>query len=49
MLFYINSFKDKSLGDQHYVGLFNASNREGRGNFCGWYGAEYYQDTNLLA
>ena len=32
-----------------YVGLFKGRKWEGRGNFCGWYGAEYYLDTKLLA
>ena len=35
--------------DVRYVGLFRGREWEGRGNFCGWYGGEYYKDTTLVA
>lgn len=32
------------------VGLFSYDSKwEGRGNFCGWYGIEYYIDGTLIA
>lgn len=49
MTFYINSFSITPTGWKDYIGLFDANNWEGRGNFSGWYGAEYYRNTNLLA
>lgn len=32
-----------------YIGLFKGGKWDGRGNFCGWYGAEYYLNTELIA
>lgn len=32
-----------------YVGLFTNNQWDGRGSFCGYYGAEYYLNTTLLA
>lgn len=31
------------------IGLFGDRQWDGRGNFCGWYGAEYYLNTELFA
>ena len=32
------------------IGLFSGEYKcHGEGNFCGWYGAEYYDDMTLLA
>lgn len=46
--YYVNCYTDKET-NQSMVGLFDASNFEGRGNFCGWYGVELYTNTNVLA
>ena len=53
MTFYINEVQIKGISDWHHrcVGLFyfpNGYNIDGRGNFCGWYGAEYYLDCILV-
>ena len=32
-----------------YFGLFEGREWEGRGNFCGWNGGEYYKNTTLMA
>ena len=39
------------MGDwnRRYIGLFTNNKWAGEGNFCGYYGAEYYLDTTLLA
>jgi hypothetical protein len=51
--FYVNSIYDKNIADTPYgvriIGLFGDHGYEGRGNFCGWYGAEYYLNTKLYA
>lgn len=59
MKFYVNSFYGDRLGGEKvglpniypnfYIGLFTQSKTIGEGNFCGYYGAEYYLDTELLA
>ena len=53
MKFYVNVFYDKMVRDPEYgqyaVGLFGKHKFEGRGNCCGWYGAEYYLNTILYA
>ena len=50
MTFYVNCvyFPNDHLYHR-YIGLFDSNKWAGRGNFCGYYGAEYYLDTNLLA
>lgn len=51
--YYVNSFVDEKIDDPGYgtdlIGLFGEHGFEGRGNFCGWYGAEYYLDAELYA
>ena len=32
-----------------YIGLFTNNAWEGKGSFCGWYGAEFYINTRLIA
>ena len=50
MTFYINQIHtDESDWNHEYIGLFDKENWIGEGNFCGWYGAEYYRDTTLIA
>ena len=54
--FYVNKFYDDALthiytegyGDG-LIGLFEECGTTGKGNFCGYYGAEYYVNTKLLA
>ena len=53
MTFYINQvhIEDVSDYDHRCIGLFyfpNGYKWHGEGNFCGWYGAEYYDDCILL-
>ena len=52
-IFYVNELYDKNIADTHYgvciIGLFGDHGYEGRGNFCGWYGAEYYTNAELYA
>ena len=40
---------DKTISKTEYYGLFDSNDWDGIGNFCGWYGIEYYKNTNLLA
>lgn len=47
--YYINQVSKFSSYDEMCIGLFTNNNWSGEGNFCGWYGAEYYNDTILLA
>ena len=51
MTFYINEVHLDGVSDWDHrcIGLFDSNNFDGRGSFCGWYGAEYYLDTTLLA
>ena len=50
MTFYINEAHiAESDWDHECIGLFDKENWTGEGNFCGWYGAEYYRDTTLIA
>lgn len=53
MRFYVNEFHDDSIGSCKYpdykVGLFTSDKWKGEGNFCGYYGIEYYCNTVLLA
>ena len=50
MTFYVNVIYPKEHKyETQFVGLFTNNKWEGRGNFCGWYGAEFYLDTILLA
>lgn len=52
--FYVNEVHDKALTNglpygQSIIGLFKQCSTDGRGNFCGYYGSEYYIDTELYA
>lgn len=52
MIFYVNSIENNSFEVKYpnkIIGLFGEHGWEGRGNFCGWYGAEYYLNTELYA
>lgn len=49
MKFYINKIHCLSNRDYQVIGLFTNGEWEGEGNFCGWYSAEYYKNTTLLA
>lgn len=52
MKFYINALNDRSLGSSYstdIIGLFDSNEWKGSGNECGWYGSEYFLNTNLVA
>ena len=50
MTFYINKIHiDDSNWKDEYIGLFNDHEWEGQGNFCGWYGQEFFKNTTLIA
>lgn len=52
MKFYINSLHDSQLGsswNSKIIGLFDNNEWQGEGSFCGWYGSEYFLNTNLIA
>ncbi len=51
MTFYVNEVGLKGVSDYTHrvIGLFDNNDWAGKGYFCGWYGAEYYLNTNLLA
>ena len=51
MTFYINEVPSLKESDWKHrcIGLFTNNEFKGEGYFCGWYGAEYYLDTDLLA
>jgi hypothetical protein len=54
MKFYVNEIHDRSLTGgipygQSIIGLFKQCATEGRGSFCGYYGAEFYIDTEMYA
>ena len=48
MTFYINKIHiEESDWEHECIGLFNETNWVGEGNFCGWYGVEFYTNTTL--
>ena len=54
--YYVNAFYHmeaqtglKSEYGKTPIGLFGDRKWDGRGNFCGWYGVEYYLNTELFA
>lgn len=50
MTFYINQVNLPESDWKHRcIGLFDNNEWEGRGSFCGYYGAEFYKNTTLLA
>lgn len=50
MTFYINKVDaEESDWEHECIGLFSEANWIGEGNFCGWYGAEFYTNTTLIA
>lgn len=54
MKFYVNEVCDERLHEglkygRSVIGLFDQCETDGRGNFCGYYGREYYLDTKLYA
>ena len=49
MTFYVNEVNlPESDWNHRCIGLFDNNEWDGRGNFCGYYGAEYYLNTTLL-
>ena len=50
MTFYVNEVRTKESDYEHEcIGLFDKTNWVGEGSFCGWYGAEFYTNTTLIA
>lgn len=50
MTFYVNEVElPESSWSRQCVGLFDNNTWNGKGNFCGYYGAEFYLNTTLLA
>lgn len=50
MKFYINQVETRdSSWDYQCIGLFTNNEWQGEGNFCGYYGSEYYLNTTLIA
>lgn len=49
MTYYVNRVNDYSDSRTEAIGLFTKTNWTGEGNFCGWYGIEYFNDTKLIA
>lgn len=56
MKFYVNEISDYEVyrdlkfdRGQYIIGLFSQCNTEGRGDFCGYYGSEFYLNTKLYA
>lgn len=50
MTFYVNEVTlPESDWTHRCIGLFDNDEWDGRGSFCGYYGAEYYPNTTLLA
>ena len=47
--FYINAILDKSTMNKTCIGLFTNHKPVGEGSFCGWYAAEFFLNTTLLA
>ena len=48
-IYYVNEVTNLSSYKESCIGLFTNNSWTGEGNFCGWYGAEYYHNTILLA
>lgn len=50
MTFYVNQVHlPESDWNHQYIGLFDNNEWAGKGSFCGYYGAEFYRNTTLLA
>lgn len=49
MKFYINEIEGMGDWNHQYIGLFTNNDRTAEGSFAGWYGAEYYHNTTILA
>lgn len=50
MTFYVNAVHLKEYGwNEQCIGLFDNNEWDGRGSFCGYYGAEFYLNTTLIA
>lgn len=56
MRFYVNELRDNQLREKlgvkwpyNIIALFGEYEWDGVGNFCGWYGAEYFLDTKVYA
>ena len=50
--YYINRAyipKEELFQHRTLIALFTDNNWSGEGNFNGWYSAEYYNDTNMIA
>lgn len=52
--FYVNEVHDQRLTNSlpyghSIIGLFKQCSTDGRGNFCGYYGSEYYLNTEMYA
>jgi len=52
MKYYVNKLNEQSNNGKNAIGLFkfmHGHKWSGEGNFCGWYGAEFYTNTTLIA
>ena len=50
MTFYVNQAQTPMSDWEHQcIALFDSNKWAGEGNFCGYYAAEYYLDTTILA
>ena len=50
MTFYVNQAQAPLSDWEHQcIALFDGNKWDGEGNFCGYYAAEYYLDTTILA
>ena len=50
MTFYVNQAQAPLSDWEHQcIALFDGNKWAGEGNFCGYYAAEYYLDTTILA
>lgn len=47
--FYVNKIAGRGDWNHQYIGLFTSNQWVGEGNFCGYYGAEFYLNTKLLS
>ena len=47
--YYVNMVVNYTDYTKRCIGLFDSNHWTGEGNFCGWYGAEFYTDSKLLA
>ena len=49
--FYVNMVRGVPSDDWNHqcIGLFSNNEHIGKGYFCGWYGAEFYLNTTLIA